>query len=341
MTMVTRAARYILLGVGIAAMICTASCKRGGPTPPVTGPGPRTDDGPEAAPVKWRIGFSQCTTTEPWRVLFNELLDREAAEHPEVELEILDAQDRTENQNAQMEALINKGVDAILISPKESAGLTAVVARATSEGIPVIVLDRDVNTEDYACFVGGNNLEIGREAGRYAVEVLGGEGKARGRIYEIWGGMGSTPAQERHQGFREIVEQEPGITLVGEQDGDWKQINGVNIMEAALKIEPDIDIVYAHNDPMAYGAYLAAERAGREADIKFIGIDANPDEGCKWVKEGKLAATFVYPPPGEKGLQVALQILEGGEPEARRIDLPTRRITNDTVDDYLREKGML
>lgn len=339
MTIGIRAARYILVGIAVAAMICLTSCRPEAPTGPGTGPTP--GGGPEPVPVKWRIGFSQCTTTEPWRVLFNDLLEKEAAKHPEVALEILDAQDRTENQNSQMEALINKKVDAILISPKESAGLTAVVERATDAGIPVIVLDRDVDTEKYACFVGGDNKEIGRAAGTYAVEVLGGPGEAKGKIYEIWGGMGSTPAHERHDGFAEIVGKETGITLIGEQDGDWKQIKGYSIMEAALKIEKDIDIVYAHNDPMAYGAYLAAEAAGREEGIKFVGIDANPDEGCKWAREEKLAATFVYPPPGEKGLQVALEILEGGEPEAQRIHLPTRRITKETVDEYLREKGML
>jgi len=334
-----KAAKCLVLAVMIGLIAGGVSCKRDGPGEPATGPPGTPKPSPPAK--KWHIGFSQCTATEPWRVLFNQLLEREAAKHPEVELEILDAQDRTEEQNAQMEALINKGVDAILISPKESAGLTGVVKRATEAGIPVIVLDRDVETEDYACFVGGDNTEIGREAGKFAVEVLGGEGKAKGKIYEIWGGKGSTPAHERHDGFAEVVGKEPGITLVGEQDGDWKQKKGYDIMEAALKIEKDIDIVYAHNDPMAFGAYLAAVDAERDEEIKFVGIDANPDEGCKWVKEGKLTATFVYPPPGEKGLQVALEILEGGSPEQQRIYLPTRRITQETVDDYLRDKGML
>ncbi len=339
MNFATRAARYFLLAVIVIAITCLTSCKQ--ETPAGTGTAPAAGGGPPPVETKWHIGFSQCTTTEPWRVLFNELLQKEADRHPEVQLEILDALDKIEEQNAQMEAFINKGVDAILISPKESAGLTDVVERATDAGIPVIVLDRDVDTDKYACFVGGNNKEIGQEAGKFAVEALGGEGKAKGKIYEIWGGRGSTPAIERHDGFAEIVKREPGITLVGEQDGDWKQERGYEVMEAVLKTEKDIDIVYAHNDPMAYGAYLAAQDAGREQEIKFVGIDANPDEGCKWAREGMLAATFVYPPPGEKGLQMALAILEGGEPEAQRIFLPTRRITKDTVDDYLREKGLL
>lgn len=287
-----------------------------------------------AAKKKYVIGFSQCTTTEPWRVLFNRLLKQEAERLPEVELIILDAQDRTEKQVADMEALINRRVDAILISPKEAPGLTNVVERATKEGIPVVVLDRDVNTKNYACFVGGDNMEIGREAGKYAVELLGGPGKAKGFIYEIWGGMASTPAQERHKGFHEIVDKEPGIKVEGNQDGDWKQEKAYDIMETALKRYKKIDIVYAHNDPMAYGAYRAAKHAGREKEIKFIGIDGIPEEGCMWVKRGELAGTFVYPPPGVPGLQMALRILKG-EKVPKRVMLPTRRITRENVDEYL------
>lgn len=219
------------------------------------------------------IGFSQCTTVEPWRALFNRLLIAEADKMPNVELVVLDAQDRTEKQVQDMETLINRKVDAILISPKEAPGLTKVVEDATKAGIPVVVLDRDVNTKDYACFIGGDNMEIGREAGRYAVEALGGAGKAKGFIYEIWGGMGSTPAQERHDGFHEIVGKEAGIKVEGNQDGDWKQDKGFSIMETALKRYKNIGLVYAHNDPMAFGAYLAAKAAGR---VKEEAKEATP-----------------------------------------------------------------
>lgn len=311
-----------------------------GGCPPKPQPPPVTNAPTPPPAQKYVIGFSQCTTTEPWRVLFNDLLIKEADKHPEVELIVQDAQDRTSTQEEQTRSFITQGVDAILISPKEAAGLTGVVEDATAAGIPVVVLDRDVDTKDYAAFVGGDNMEIGREAGKYAVEALGGEGQAQGVIYEIWGGMGSTPAQERHGGFAEIVQKEPGIKLIGKEDGDWKQAKGLDIMETALKAHDHIDIVYAHNDPMAYGAYLAAEEAGRHEDMRFIGIDAIPTEGCQWVKKGYLAATFVYPPPGVKGLQVALDILKGNPPEDNRIMLPTKRITKETVDEYLKEQGI-
>jgi len=283
---------------------------------------------------KFRIGFSQCTTTEPWRALFNQLLIAEAAKMPDVELTTLDGNDQIPKQVSDVESLINLKVNAILISPKDASGLSGVVERATAAAIPVVVLDRDVNSKNYAAFVGGDNMEIGREAGRYAVEALGGAGKAQGFVCEIWGGMASTPAQERHNGFHEIVDKEKGIKVEGNQDGDWKQAKGYEIMATALARFPKIDLVYAHNDPMAYGAYLAAKDAKREKAIKFVGIDAIPKEGCQWVKDGVLAATFVYPPPGVEGLHLALKILKG-EKVPKRTMLPTKRITAQNVDEYL------
>jgi ribose transport system substrate-binding protein len=284
-----------------------------------------------------RIGFSQVTTTEPWRVLFNSELREAAKQHPQVQLLIADGQDRTEKQVADVQAFIQQRVDVILLAPKESAGLSWVVEEAAAAGIPVIVLDRKVNTQAYTQFIGGDNLEIGRQAGRTARELLGGEGQARGQLVEIWGGMGSTPAHERHQGFAEILQAEAGVSwLVERQDGDWKQDRAYDIMTTALRAHPQIDLVYAHNDPMAFGAYLAARDAGRDQDIKFLGVDAIPREGGLWVKRGFLTATFVYPTPGVEALQQALKLLRG-EKIAREISLPTQTIDAQSVDAYLQQ----
>ncbi len=214
---------------------------------------------------KWVIGFSQATTIEPWRAQFNKDIIAEAAKHPDVELIITDGEDKTEKQVADVENLIRQEVDALLISPKESAGLTGVVEQAIDADIPVFVLDRNVDTDKYAQFVGGDNALIGRAAGKYAVELLGGEGKAAGNVVEIWGGLGTQPAHDRHDGFHEFTDKEPGIKyLLDQQSGDWKQDQAYDIMETALRSNEKIDLVYGHNDPMAYGAYLAAKDAGRQ-----------------------------------------------------------------------------
>jgi ribose transport system substrate-binding protein len=286
---------------------------------------------------KYRIGFSQCTVKEPWRVLFNELLNKEAAKYPDVNLETQDADDKTEKQVADVKSFIVRGFDAILLSPKEAPGLTGVVRQATEKGIPVVVLDRDVNYKKYACFIGGDNLAIGKAAGDYVVAVLGGAGAAKGIVYEICGGLASTPAQERRDGFHSIAGKDQGITIIGGLDGDWKLNKAFDIMKDALKTNPKIDVVYAHNDPMAYGAWQAAQQAGREKEIKFVGIDGIPKEGALWVKQGKLTATFQYEPPGAEGLWQALKILKTGKPDVQRISLKTRTISAETVDQYLKD----
>ncbi|MBY3238812.1 substrate-binding domain-containing protein [Rhizobium laguerreae] len=289
---------------------------------------------------KWRIGFSQATTIEPWRAQFNKDIIAEAAKHPEVELIITDGEDKTEKQVADVENLIRQEVDAILVSPKESAGLTGVVMQAIDAKIPVFVLDRNVETDKYVQFVGGDNKLIGRAAGEYAVELLGGKGKATGNIVEIWGGMGTQPAHDRHDGFHEFTDKEPGIkNLLEQQSGDWKQDQAYNIMATALRNNEKIDLVYGHNDPMAYGAYLAAKDAGREKEIKFIGIDALPGEGVTWVKNGELTATFLYATPGADGLIQAIKYLNGEKVE-KNVVLPTMKVTAENAEQVLKEKGI-
>jgi ribose transport system substrate-binding protein len=289
---------------------------------------------------KWRIGFSQATTIEPWRAQFNKDIIAEAAKHPEVELIITDGEDKTEKQVADVENLIRQEVNALLISPKESAGLTGVVQQAIDAKIPVFVLDRNVDTDKYVQFVGGDNKLIGRAAGEYAVELLGGPGKASGNIVEIWGGMGTQPAHDRHDGFHEFTDKEAGIkNLLDQQSGDWKQDQAYNLMATALRNNEKIDLVYGHNDPMAYGAYLAAKDAGREKDIKFIGIDALPGEGVTWVNNGELSATFLYATPGAEGLRQAIKYL-GGEKVEKNVVLPTLKVTKENAGKIMKDNGL-
>ena len=215
------------------------------------------------------------------------------------------------------------------------------VEQAIDAGIPVFVLDRNVETDRYVQFVGGDNALIGRAAGKYAVELLGGEGKAAGNVVEIWGGLGTQPAHDRHDGFHEFTDKEPGIKyLLDQQSGDWKQDQAYDIMETALRGNEKIDLVYGHNDPMAYGAYLAAKDAGREDEMKFIGVDGLPDEGVMWVHNGELTATFLYATPGAEGLRQALKFLDG-EKVPKTVTLDTMQITKDNADEILKANGLI
>jgi ribose transport system substrate-binding protein len=293
------------------------------------------------AAEKKKVGFSQATTLEPWRVQFNKDIEAEAKNHPEVELIITDGQDKTEKQVADVENLIAQQVDVLLISPKESAGLTGVVEKAIDAKIPVIVLDRNVDTKRITQFIGGDNALIGKAAGEYAVKLLGGPGKAAGNVVEIWGGMGTQPAHDRHDGFHAFTDKEPGIKyLLNNQSGDWKQDKAYDIMTTALRNNEKIDLVYGHNDPMAYGAYLAAKDAGRDKDIKFfVGIDALPDEGVTWVNKGELTATFLYATPGAEGLRQAVKLLNG-EKIPPTIVLPTMLVDKNNAGEIMKKNGL-
>jgi len=295
----------------------------------------------EATTGKYQVGFSQATITEPWRLLFNKELRIEANKYPEIELIVRDGLDDVQKQIADVEEFISRKVDVILISPKVAQDLTSVVNKAMDNQIPVIVLDRDLSNKKYTQFIGGDNKLIGRTAGSYAVSRLGGKGKAKGNIVEIWGGMAATPAQDRHAGFMESISKEIGIkNLIPPADGDWKQDSAYDIMSDALDQFDKIDLVYAHNDPMAYGAFLAAKDIGREKGIMFLGIDAIPAEGIKWVYEGNLTATFLYMRPGAEGIRQAMKLLKG-EKIPSTIILPTMVIDSGNAAEILKSNGLL
>jgi len=278
----------------------------------------------------WVIGMSQCNLGEPWRVQMDADVRSAAAEHPNIQVIFKDAQNNSLTQRAQVEEFVQQGVDLIIISPKEAAPLTRPVAEAYRQGIPVIVLDRAVQGDQYTTFIGADNVRIGREAGKWIREFLDG----RGRIVELKGLMTSTPGQDRNRGFLEGLELDryPELEIVFTGEMQWLEPNARSEMESALATNAEIDVVYAHNDPGAHGAWLAARAAGREEDITFVGIDALPHEGQQYAKQGILDATFLYPTGGDRAIEVALAILRGEE-VSKHIVLGTRLYTQANVDE--------
>lgn len=274
------------------------------------------------------IGMSQCNRGEPWRVQMDADIAEAAKSHPELTVLFKDAQNKIEMQQSQVREFVQQKVDAIIISPKEARPLTKPVAEAMDAGIPVIVLDRKIEGDKYTCFIGADNVKIGREAGKFLVKILGGKGD----VVELKGLMTSTPGQERHRGFMEGIAGSQ-IRIIFDADCQWLEPNAQREMKSALARFPKIDAVYAHNDPSAHGAYLAArqEGKGREKSIKFIGIDALPHEGVSYVKDGVLTATFEYPTGGKEAIDVVLKILKG-EKVDKVITLGTRIFTKENVD---------
>ena len=277
----------------------------------------------------WVIGMSQCNLGEPWRVQMDADIRAAAEKHPNLKVIFKDAQNSSLTQRAQVEEFVDQGVDLLIISPKEAAPLTQPVAAAYQKGIPVIVLDREVQGDQYTQFIGADNVRIGREAGRWIREALGGKGK----IVELEGLMTSTPGQDRHQGFLEglDLEHNPGLQIVFTGEMKWLEPDARTEMESALATNDHIDVVYAHNDPGAHGAWLAAKAAGREGEMEFVGIDGLPQEGQQYVAQGILDATFLYPTGGDVAIEQALKVL-GGDQVEKKIVLGTRIFTKDNIE---------
>lgn len=297
-----------------------------GGTPTSSGGGATAGGG--ASGKTYTIGLSQCNLGEPYRVQMNKDIEAAAAKHPEIKLIERDAQAKSETQQAQVREFVQQKVDLILISPLEARPLARPVEEAMDAGIPVIVLDRKIQSDKYTCFIGGDNVKIGQEAGKYMAQLLGG----KGNIIEIQGLGTSSPAKDRHDGFMEGIKG-TSIKVLASTDCQWMEPIAQKEMASDLSRFPQIDAVYGQNDPSAHGAYLAArqEGKGREKTIKFIGIDALPTEGIHYVKDGILTATFQYPTGGEEAIDNALKILKK-ETVQKDIILGTKRFTKDDVD---------
>jgi len=310
--------------LGAAAVSAIAMGCSGGSSAPEGG---TSASGSTAAAGKiFTIGMSQCNRGEPWRVQMDADIKAAAGEHLNLKVIFKDAQNDTLKQRSQIEEFVSQKVDAIIVSPKESQPLTEPIAKAYEAGIPVIVLDRAVIGDKYTCFIGADNVKIGRAAGEWLKNALGG----KGTVVELKGLQTSQPGIDRNKGFREGIAGSE-INVAFEADMKWLEPDARKEMESALTRLPKIDAVYAHNDPGAHGAYLAAKAAGRDKEMLFVGIDALPHEGVMYVKNGLLASTFQYPTGGKEAIEVILKVLNG-ETVEKTITLGSRVFTKDNVD---------
>lgn len=257
--------------------------------------------------TRYRIGVSQCSDDE-WRHKMNNEIVREALFYVGVEVEIRTAKDNNRNQIADIKYFIDKKVDLLIVAPNEAAAITPVVEKAYRQGIPVVVIDRKILSDKYTAFVGADNYEIGKDVGQYILNRLHGKGK----VLEITGLEGSTPAMERHKGLTDVLKEEPGIEITASVDGAWLQSVAGEKMDSVFQTNKNIDLVFAQNDRMAIGAYLSARQQQLEKEMLFVGIDALPGKeyGVEQIINGVLDATFIYPTGGDKVVQVAMDILE-------------------------------
>jgi ABC-type sugar transport system substrate-binding protein len=279
--------------------------------------------------IKYLIGVSQSNLIEPWRIMLNREIKQESKKNEDIRVIFTDATNNNEKQVSDIEELVDQGIDLLIISPNDTEDLTFAIKQVYQK-IPVIVVARDIQGEDYTLFIGPNNKEIGKKAGQYVVDMLGDQG---GNIIEIQGASNSPPVRERSEGFKEEISNNDNINIVDTLVADWLRDKAEDKLKEVIMRHDKIDVIFAHNDAMAYGAYIAAKKY-RINGIRFIGIDGLAGEkgGIELVKDGILECTFTSPTGGKEAIQYAIKILNNEKEIPKKIELKSEIITKSFIE---------
>ena len=257
----------------------------------------------------FKIGFSQTGINDEWRKSMNQAMEIQAGFYPEFELKILNSEDDIENQIKNIEQLISEKVDILIVSPIKSKPITPIVEKAFKSGIPVLIVDRKTDGDNYTAYLGGDNYEVGTNAANYLASLTN-ENK---KIIEIKGLAGSSPALERSLGFSDVINSTKNLQVVKAIEGNWESYSIKDSLRNVLESVKDVDYIFVHNDRMALGAWEVVKEKKLQDHIKIIGVDGlnGPNGGIQLVKEGKLLATILYPTGGDEAFRLALKILNG------------------------------
>ena len=272
---------------------------------------------------KYEIGFSQCISKDDWRKAMDHEMQVEASLYPEIDLTIFQANGDVELQKSQIEFMIDNDFNVIIISPLKPEPLVPIIEKAYDKGIPIIIVDRKINSQKFTAYVGANNVDVGRNAANYITS----QNENQINVLEIKGGDDSSPVTERHLGFHQIIDHEPNINITYSiKDGDIYQ-RLPQILDS-LNVKP-INYVFAFNDEIAYNTWKIAKSKEAEETIKFIGVDGlnGANNGIELVQNGILSASILYPTGGDEAMKIAMKIL-------RNENVPQNNILNTTVIDY-------
>lgn len=274
-------------------------------------------------PRKYVIGVSQCSE-DTWRDKLNDELKMGEYLNDSLIVKLASSNDDNMLQNKQVNQFIDEGVDLLIVSPNQLSAISKAVERAYDKGIPVILYDRKTNSDKYTAFIGCDNYTIGKSMGTFIAQQLQG----KGRIVEIRGLEGSSPALERHRGFMDAIKPYPGLQVVASEEGNWKEEGGIQAMKRILKQTQDFDYVFAHNDCLAWGAYVAARQMRVKRNYKYTGVDGMATEGggLELVRDGIFEASYLYPTKGDEVIALAMKILKH-QPYERDNYLSTSIIT--------------
>ena len=278
------------------------------------------------------IGVSQCSE-DIWRNWQNAEMKMESNFHDGVELRFTTALDDSKRQIQQIDSLVESGIQLLIVAPNQRSSVKSAIDRAYDKGIPVIVFERKTDSQKYTAFVSADNYEMGRLMGEYVVSRLDG----KGNVLEVAGLKGSSPAEERHNGFFDALAQYPEVKVVKMLQGDWTEPTAYQAVKDYKGDLNNIDVVFGHNDRSAMGARKVFQERQAKMPL-FCGIDGLPGEngGIRQVRDSLLDASYIYPTRGDLLLQLALDILEG-KPYAKETLLTSALVTHDNANVLLLE----
>jgi galactofuranose transport system substrate-binding protein len=276
-----------------------------------------------AKKATYKVGFAQTESNNPWRLAQTKSMQEEAKKRG-YQLVYTDAAGSAAKQVADVRSMIAQKVDVIFLAPREEKPLAPVVKEAAKAGIPVILLDRNIDQSlakpgvDYITFIGSDFILEGKRVADWLVKKTSGKAK----IIELEGTTGSSPANDRKKGFDDVIAANPGMTILASQTGDFARDKGRQVAETLLQAHPDADVIYAHNDEMAIGAISALEAAGKKAgkDVMVLSIDGGR-EAVKLVTEGKIGVVIECNPRfGPKAFDTMLEYADGKSFAAKLIN---------------------
>ena len=280
----------------------------------------------ESENKKFKIGFSQAQGGDNWRETMLREMKREVSFHNNIEFYIKDAEANSKKQKEQIEELLEMKIDLLIVSPNEITPLNQILEKIYNSNIPLVLIDRRINSEKYSAFIGASNYEVGQNAGKYANSLL----KGKGKVLEVTGLNTASPFIDRDKGFTDIISKKKGINFIAKINDH--EINFEKKLDSVIKNNRDLNVIFAHSDYIAKIVYQICKKNGVEKSIEIIGVDglSLKDMGMDMVANKQLKATVLYPTGGQESIQTAINILEN-KPFRKEITLESTIIDSTNV----------
>ncbi len=275
---------------------------------------------------KYKIGFAQAQGGDNWRETMLREMKREVSFHNNIEFYVKDAQANSQKQKEQIEELLKLKIDLLIVSPHEITPLSPILEKIYNSNIPVVLVDRRINSEKFTAFIGASNYEVGQNAAKYTIALL----KGKGKVLEITGLNTASPFIDRDKGFTDVIKKNNGINLIAKINDH--EINYEKKLDSVIKNNKDLNVIFAHSDYIAKIVYQICKNNGVEKSVKIIGVDGLSvhDMGMDMVANNQLKATVLYPTGGQEAIQTAINIL-GKKPFKKENTLESTIIDSTNV----------